>query len=40
MRREAEEEEKLKIDVKHEPVTEEEVVTTSCGVPGFNLENQ
>ena len=26
------------IDVKQEPVTEEEVVTTSCGVPGFNLD--
>ena len=38
IRREVEEEEKLKIDVKQEPVTEEEVVTTSCGVPGFNLE--
>ena len=26
------------IDVKQESVTEEEVVTTSCGVPGFNLD--
>ena len=24
--------------MKQEPVTEEEVVTTSCGVPGFNLD--
>ena len=38
LRREYEEEEKLKTDVKQEPFTEEEVVTTSCGVPGFNLE--
>ena len=38
IRREVEEEEKLKTDVKQEPVTEEEVVTTSCGVPGFNLD--
>ena len=32
---EVEEEEKLKTDVKQELVTEEEVVTTSCGVPGL-----
>ena len=38
IRREVEEEEKLKTDVKQEHVTEEEVVTTSCGVPGFNQE--
>ena len=38
IRSEVEEEEKLKIDVKREPVTKEEVVTTSCGVPRFNLE--
>ena len=25
-------------DIKHELVTEDEVVTTSCGVPGFNLD--
>ena len=33
-----EEEEKLKPDVKQEPITKEEVVATSCGVPRFNLE--
>ena len=33
-----EDEEKMKTNVKQEPFTEEEVVTTSCGVPGFNLE--
>ena len=38
IRKAAEEEEKLKTDVKQEPITEEEVVTTSCGVPGFNLK--
>ena len=38
IRKAAEEEEKLKTDVKQVPFTEEEVVTTSCGVPGFNLE--
>ena len=38
IRREVEEEEKMKTDVKQKPVTEEEVVTTSCGVHGFNLE--
>ena len=38
IRREVEEEEKLKTNVKQEHVTEEEVVTTSCGVPGFNLD--
>ena len=38
IRREVKEEEKLKTYVKQEPVTEEEVVATSCGVPGFNIE--
>ena len=38
IRREVEEEEKLKTYMKQEPVTEEELVTTSCGVSGFNLE--
>ena len=38
IRREYEEEEKFKTDVKQEPFTEEEMVITSCGVPGFNLE--
>ena len=38
IRKAVEEEEKLKTDVKHEPITKEEVVTTSCGVPRFNLE--
>ena len=38
IRKAAEDEEKLKIDVKQKPFTEEEVVTTSCGIPGFNLE--
>ena len=28
----------MKTDVKQEPITEEEVVTTSCVVPEFNLE--
>ena len=38
IRRETEEEQKLQTYVKQEPLTEEEeVVTTSCGVPGFNL---
>ena len=34
IRKETEEKEKLMTDVKQEPVTEEEVVTTSCGIPG------
>ena len=38
IRKETEEEEKLMTDVKQEPVTEEEVVTTSCGVPGFSVD--
>ena len=29
---------KLKTNVKKELITEDEVVITSCGVPGFNLE--
>ena len=35
IRKAAEEDEKLKTDVKKEPFTEEEVVTTSCGVREF-----
>ena len=38
IRKETEEEEKLMTYVKQELVTEEEVVTTSCGVPEFNLD--
>ena len=29
---------KLLAEVKHEHISGDEVVTTSCGVPGFNLE--
>ena len=37
--RKADAEEAMQLaEVKYEPITEEEVVTTSCGVPGFNLE--
>ena len=34
LRKVAEEEEKLETYVKQDPITEKEVVTTSCGVPG------
>ena len=38
IRRETEQEQKLQTDVKQEPFTEEEVVTTSCGVLGFSMD--
>ena len=38
IRRETEQEQKLQTDVKQEPFTEEEVVTTYCGVPGFSMD--
>ena len=38
IRKVVEDVEKLKTDVKQEPITEVEVVTTSCGVPRFNLK--
>ena len=37
IRKATEDEENLKTNVKQEPITEEEVVTTFCGGPGFNL---
>ena len=38
LRRETEQEMKLQTDVKQEPHTGEEEVTTSCGVPGFSMD--
>ena len=38
VRRETEQEQKLQTDIKQEPFTEEELVNTSCGVPGFSMD--
>ena len=38
IRKETEQEQKLQADVKQEPLTGEEKVTTSCGVPGFSMD--
>ena len=38
IRKETEQEQKIQTDVKQEPLTGEEEVTTSCGVTGFSMD--